>query len=118
MNGRILTALGTLALALSTSGCLISSSTSVEIEGDWVEASVAKSIAPGMKEEDVLARMGDPTSRTELEDGSQILRWTWREERESHAGIFLLISTDNETITTHSTYVELCEGVVTRTWRD
>ena len=111
--------LAVLFLALASSSCVIVRSNSgVERTGEYVSPQTFENIKSGVSSDYVLAVIGDPTTKTEVEEGSEIWRWRYTEIRESNGGVFLLISSKRTTDTVHNCYVELNDGKVVRAWRD
>lgn len=110
-------ALAGLMLA-GTAGCLVSSDTRQTRSGNYVADTTFNHITPGNTTEGfVRATLGPPTSVTPLEDGSQLWKYSYSERRESSGAVFLLFGGHDEKEQTHTAFVQLKHGVVTKAWR-
>jgi len=110
--------LPTLLLTTLLPGCLITSKGDTSHSGQHISAETYAQVKEGTTQGFVLATFGEPTSKTTLEDCSQIWRWRYTETRSSSGTVILLLSSSNRTETQHNTFVEFMDGVVVRTWRD
>lgn len=112
----------TAALALLAAplagGCVINASSNSEVSGRYVSEATIQRIQPGKDAEYVLALLGEPSSRTQVSDGTEIWKWGYRKEKRSGSGIAFVFSGKSTTTTEHTTYVELKDGVVVKSWRD
>ena len=114
-------AVAALGLACTTvlPGCLINSSNSTSISGRYIGPNTLSQIEPGKSREDfVVATLGTPTTKTTLEDGSQVWRYEYRKRTQSSGRVFLLLDSDNFTEKDGAVYVILRDGIVEKTWRD
>lgn len=108
-----------LLLALSSTSCVIvRSNTGVDRKGDYVSPQTFEQVKPGVSAEYVMAILGAPTTKTELENGTMIWKWRYTEVTESNGGILLLVSSKKSTDSVHNSFVEFEDGTVVRAWRD
>ena len=99
-------------------GCIITSKGDTSHSGQYISAETFSKVEPGTSSGFVLATFGEPSTRTTLDDGSQIWRWRHTETRSSSGTVIFLLSSSNRTETQHNTFVEFRDGVVVRVWRD
>jgi hypothetical protein len=65
----------------------------------------------------VLALLGDPTSQTTLDDGTEVWKWIYREQGINTSILQLTSSDDAPTLPQMLTFVRLREGTVIDKWR-
>lgn len=100
-------------------GCLINSRNSISISGRYIGPSTLKQIEPGKSRQDfVLATLGAPTTKTRLEDGTEVWRYEYRKLTQSSGSVFLLLDTDSCVEKEGAVYVVFRDGIVEKTWRD
>lgn len=107
--------------ALSTlllPSCLIGSNTSTTVSGTYVGEGTFDQVEVGDSEGHVVALFGPPTSTTDIDDDSRILRWEYEEERRNEGHVFLLINAESRRENQSSVSVIVKDGVVDRIWRD
>jgi len=75
-------------------------------------------IEPGCGDKFVLALLGEPMSKVQLDDGMELWRWALRERRTSAGNIVYRIETDPNARAERRAYVEFKSGRVRRAWRD
>ncbi|MFM9997080.1 MAG: hypothetical protein ACKVU4_14925 [Phycisphaerales bacterium] len=110
---RIALAVGALALTPVMGGCLIGSSSHTTYSGRYVSGSDLDRVVPGYTTGDeVLDLLGEPSSRREDDDGSELWRWTYRKTHSSHGHVLLLFSGRSRTETNGAVSVTLRDGVV------
>ncbi len=105
-------------LALPIAGCLVSARSSTEVTGNPVSETTLSQIEPGAKHDFVLALLGEPTSKSQLEDGSSLWKWAYREQKTSRGGIFLILSSTRTSEKTGTVFVHFEDETVKRSWRD
>ena len=109
-------------LALTLPGCLIMSSDKTQTEGTQVSEETLAQIAPGTSEELVLALLGPPTSRKEMSDGTELLRWRFQRTQKRGTAVLVIFAGSTETKETGTIFVILEQGderrIVQRVWRD
>jgi outer membrane protein assembly factor BamE (lipoprotein component of BamABCDE complex) len=122
MNARtpaLAAALALLAAAPMLSGCLVNSHSHSEFTGHYIGANTLQQIEPGKSKEDfVVATIGTPTTKTRLEDGSEVWKYEYRKRTSGNGTIFLLLNTSNSTEKEGAVYVIFRDGVVEKVWRD
>ncbi len=111
-------ALPAVLLSALLCGCVISSSGRASHSGQYVSAATFEQIEAGKSKEYVLALLGDPTTKTSLDDGVEIWKWRYTESRSSSGHIFLLLDASSSKDEQHNTFVEFEHGVVAAAWRD
>ncbi|MBL8763087.1 MAG: hypothetical protein JNM07_02315 [Phycisphaerae bacterium] len=119
MHHRMLASAPLLVATLILPGCLVSSNNSSKMTGAYIGPSTFAQVEAGITKTDwVLAAMGEPTTRSKLDDGSEIWRWSYTRRTTSSGGVFLIAggSTDNETV--GATCLHVRDGVVVKAWRD
>ena len=108
-----------IAATLPLAGCLIRSSSSSRLRGDYVGPTTFSQIEPGeTTAEWVRAVLGEPTRRETLDDGSQIWVWSHERRRKSSGGVFLIFGGSSDRETVGRAYVQIEDGIVTKAWRD
>jgi hypothetical protein len=101
------------------SGCLVSGNSHQTTSGAYVGPSTFNQVEVGTTTEEwVLATFGTPTSRTKLNDGSEILKWSYTQTKSGSGSVFLLYGGSNSTEKQGAAFVQLRDGVVTKAWRD
>ncbi len=105
-----------LGLALPVAGCLVSARSRTEVTGNPVSETTLSQIEPGAKPDFVLALLGDPTSKTPLEDGSSRWKWAYREEKTSGGGIFLILSSTRKSERSGTVFVLFEDGAGHKSW--
>ena len=107
-----------LLASMPLTGCLISGDTKTETSGRYVGDETLAQITPGKSPEFVLALLGEPSTRTQLSDGSEIWKWAHVERKKSQSGVIFLLGTKTETEKTRTAFVAFKDGVVEKAWRD
>lgn len=105
-----------LALVPLLPGCLIGSHSRTENVGRYVSQTTLSQIQPGKSKEYVLALIGEPTTRTTVDEHTELWKWSCVERKDSGGHVIFLISADNRTEIERTTFVELHDGVVVRAW--
>src|SRR5262245_47774979 len=107
-----------LAAVLGLSGCLVGGSSQVRREGSFVADSTLNRIEPGKTQESwVLATLGHPTEKTEVAPNHELWKYCYKEVKNSSGYIFLIFGGCDSKETSGNVFVELEDGVVTKTWR-
>jgi outer membrane protein assembly factor BamE (lipoprotein component of BamABCDE complex) len=118
MNRKLALALVVPALVAGLQSCIINASSKTSQTGKYVSNETFKQIQPGTQQEYVLALIGEPSTKTQLSDGTEIWRWTYRETKNSSGAVIFLINTDTQNESEKSSYVQMESGVVTKAWQD
>jgi len=101
-------------------GCVIVNADShTQYEGRYVGDETLAQIRPGATQEYVSALIGEPSTRTDLADGTTIWKWAYSKRVSSQNHVFLLFSGDSSNVTQGAVYVEFGpDRLVRRAWRD
>lgn len=113
--------LASLALACAPlAGCVIVNADShTKYEGRYVSDETLTQIQRGATQEYVLALIGEPSSRTDLSDGTSIWKWAYSKRVSSQNSVFLLFSGDSSKESAGAVYVDFGpDHLVRRHWRD
>ncbi len=114
--------LGTALLAagaLAAPACVISAGSDTEVSGQYVSQTTLDRIEPGKDKAYVLALIGEPSSKSKLDDGTEIWKWRYTEKKRSHGHLIFIFDTDSKTETRHLSYVEFgSDGKVVKSWQD
>lgn len=118
---RLLTMLALTCFLIGASGCLITSASRVDESGVRVSPQTLEQVEPGETTEQwLVATLGEPTARStvEGEDGTEILRYTYRRVESSKGAVFLIFGGSRRHEESQTTYFEVTDGVVTRMWTE
>jgi len=107
-----------LLLCASLSGCLIGSSSRTEHTGIYVSEKTLAQIQPGKDKSYVIALIGDPETKHTLDDGSELWKWSYSEEKTSRGSVIFLISSNKTVATKRATFVEFRDSKVVKAWTD
>ncbi|HTF87647.1 MAG TPA: outer membrane protein assembly factor BamE [Planctomycetota bacterium] len=99
-------------------GCLIGSKTSSQNSGKFVSQNTLAQIEPGKDKSYVVALIGDPTSKTKLDDSSELWKWCYTQDKRSTNSVIFLVGTESHTATERTTFVEFHDGKVVKAWAD
>lgn len=106
-------------MLLFTSGCLISKSHSVHESGAKVSGPTLAQIKPSETTEAwLLAAVGDPTSRRDVDDHTHLLRYEHTVTTKKGGAIFLLYAGGESEQRKSSVIFEITDGIVTRYWTE
>lgn len=107
------------SMLASLSGCLIRVDSSNEYSGNYIPPSTLSKVEEGKTTQEwITATMGEPNTKTKLDDGSEIWRYEYERTRSSSGSVFLLLDSDSRSRTRGATFVELKDGIVQKVWRD
>lgn len=117
-TGKRLSAVLIAAMAFTSVGCLVATSSTTKRQGNYVAQSTLDNILPGKTSNAwIVATLGEPTSKTVLEPGHELWKYSYKETHESGGAIFLLYAGGNGKVADGTVFVELTDGVVTKFWR-
>lgn len=108
-----------LLVPMTISGCLIASSKESSIRGAYVQPNMVSKLRLNettMTEVEEL--MGQPSSSTLNDDGSETWTWNWSKTTEDSGAVFLIFAGDSEKTVHESVHVKFKDGVVVKKWRD
>jgi outer membrane protein assembly factor BamE (lipoprotein component of BamABCDE complex) len=115
---RTFTFISVLAAVAVCPGCLIGSHSHTDVSGRYVGPDTLAQIQPGKSEAYVTALLGDPSDKTNLEDGTSIWKWSYTETRNSSGAVIFIFASDSKVETQRTTYVELKDALVVKAWHD
>jgi outer membrane protein assembly factor BamE (lipoprotein component of BamABCDE complex) len=107
------------AAIVTAGGCLVVSESSSYERGVKVSQATLAQVEPGITTEAwVLATLGEPTARTEVEGRENVSILVYRHQRHQSSGgaVFLLFAGEQEHTTKSTAYFEITDGIVTRHW--
>jgi len=105
-------------IAFCLTGCLVMSSEKTEVEGTPVSEETFAQIEPGSSEDLVIALLGEPTTRDDLSDGTNLLKWTYRKTTKKGSAVLVIFAGSKKTEEAGTIYVILEDGRVKKVWRD
>jgi outer membrane protein assembly factor BamE (lipoprotein component of BamABCDE complex) len=110
---------GALAAAFAaTPGCLVVSKSNTRYSGHYVSPSRLDRIEPGRTTADeVLEELGEPMSRTEHTDGSEVWRYEYTKTTSNHGAVFLIFAGSSRKEASGEVQVTVKDGVVQRVWQ-
>ena len=121
MIRRILIGITALAIAIMTPGCLVVSGSSFHESGVKVTPTTLDRIELGTTTEAwVIAALGEPTERTEVEGQPNvvILRYEHRTTEHSGGAVLFIFAGGKDESHTSTAYFEVTDGVVTDYWTE
>jgi len=108
----------TLIGLFSVNGCLVGTSSQVRRDGSYVAEDTLRNIEPGRTDKAwVLATLGEPSERNQLDAGHELWKYSCRETRDSAGYVFLIFGGSDQKVTKEQVFVELKDGIVTKSWR-
>jgi len=115
---KTLAALSLAALTvLPLSGCIHGKSYS-SLSGDYIGSGTYNRIKIGKTTEAwVLAALGEPTRRSNL-DGGQLWAYEYERTERSKGSVLLIIGGSSSEESSGGTYIEIKDGIVADAWRD
>ena len=112
------TAILLLAIMLTFSGCLFSSSENTKVTGRYVAPEVLDQVQVGNDKNFILDLLGEPTNRTSPAPGTDVWRWEYTRATTKKGAVFLLLASSKTTTETESIFVEFKTGRVSKSWRE
>ncbi len=117
LRAAMLTAAAAVVMA-NLGGCLIGSSNTEASTGKEVSQATFNKIEPGVTTKKwVEATLGEPTSSSTLDDGTEVWKWSYANVKSSRGTVLFLFGGSSTKTTSGSAYVEMKDGLVTRAWR-
>lgn len=107
------------ALALTLPACsIISSENHVSYTGNYVPSDSLSQIRLGESTpEYTSAILGEPTSKSDLEDGTSIWRWDYTVRKSGEGSLLLVFDGESSSEKRQSTFVQFRDGVAVKKWR-
>ncbi len=121
MIRRILISLTAVAFAIMTPGCLVVTGSSYHESGVKVTLTTLDRLEVGSTTEAwVIATLGEPTARTEVEGQPNvaILRYEQRTTEHSGGTVLFLFAGGKDESHTSTAYIEVTDGIVTDFWTE
>ena len=116
---RAVTAGLLLTATLPLAGCLVSGSSKETMTGEYVGKSTYSEIEPGVTTEKwILGVLGEPSSKTCLDDGSTLWKWAYKKDHSSSSAVFLIFGGSSRKESEGATFVQLKDGIVVKAWQD
>jgi hypothetical protein len=106
-----------MAMGLTLTGCLLTvNSDSKPILTVWDDGDVNRLELGSSDQEWVRNSFGEPISKLNYADGTEIWKYRNRSEKDTEVGLFLLFSVDIESERVETLSVEFLDGVVSNYW--
>jgi len=106
------------SMLIMTSGCVRSRS-SIQTTGRYIGDQTVARIEPGKTTREwVLAVMDEPTSKSRLENGVEIWKWSYQRVKTSSGSVLFLVAGSGRDETIRNVYVEFEGDIVRQVWRD
>lgn len=112
MSSKVVLAL---LAALALGGC---QSRSLAMRHIDIGAQTLDRIEPGSGQKFVLALLGEPLEKVQLDDGLELWRWAMRERTTASGSVLFRIESEPSARADRRAYVEFKDGRVRRAWRD
>ena len=110
--------LGSLTLG-SMQGCLISSSKESRISGAYVQpGAVTKVKVNKTTSEEVEEILGQPSSSTFNDDGTETWTWRWSKRTEDDGAVFLIFAGESEKTVYQAVNIQFADGIAIKKWRE
>ncbi|MCZ6836208.1 MAG: hypothetical protein O7G85_10575 [Planctomycetota bacterium] len=103
------------------SGCLIVSGKSTKESGTRISNTTLGQIEPGVTTESwLIATLGEPDRRSDVEgqEGVSVLLYEHCETKSDGTAVFLIFAGGSDVTRITTTYFEVDDGIVTRTWTE
>lgn len=107
-------------LILFGCGCLVVSHKSVTLgsKGPMVSAKTLEQIEPGRTSKaKVIALLGEPNTKQELDDGTELYKYVYTKQTKTNAVVFLLLTSHDTMDERSELFVEIKDGVVQNFWK-
>ncbi len=106
-----------LLASIALTGCLVTvDSDSRSLHSVWNEADVSR-LQLGKTDRDwVTTSFGNPGTKLNYADGTEIWKYRNRSEKDTEVGLFLVFSVDVEEERTETLSIEFTDGLVTNYW--
>lgn len=98
--------------------CIVNVDSHRERSGRYVSSATLAQVEPGRSQDYVVALLGEPNTRTKIDGGTEIWKWTYTETKRSEGSLIFVFSGDETERIEGATYVEFENGVVRKTWQD
>lgn len=108
------------AVAMVLPACsVISSENHVSYTGNYVPSDSLSQIRVGESSPEYTAAiLGEPTSKSDLDDGTSIWRWDYTVRKSGEGSLLLVFDGESSSEKKHSTFVQFRDGVAAKKWRN
>lgn len=112
--------LGAAAAAMATlPACIVSSSNKVRSSGRYIGDQTIARIEPNKTDRKwILAVLGEPTSKSALDDGVELWKWEYMRVKTSSGSVLFVAAGNDREETIRNVYVEFKGDIVSQVWRD
>lgn len=100
------------------SACVIDARSHVESSGRHFSRETLEEIQPGRNQEFVLALLGEPTTRAQAGEKSEVWKWQYKSREHRSGSLIFVFDADKTTETQGMTYVLFEDGKVAKVWQD
>ncbi|MFN3162978.1 MAG: hypothetical protein ACE37N_05740 [Pseudohongiellaceae bacterium] len=106
-----------LGMALIMTGCLVTvDSDSRAVHTVWDEGEVGRLKIGNSNQDWVRSSFGEPMSKLNYADGTEVWKYRNRSEKDTEVGVFLLFSVDVEEERIDTLTIEFVDGIVSDYW--
>ncbi len=106
-----------LAMAVTMTGCLVTvDSDSRPLQTVWNEGDVTRLQVGQSDKQWVRNSFGDPVTKLNYADGTEIWKYRNRSEKDTEVGLFLIFSVDVEEERVETLSIEFADGIVSNYW--
>ncbi|MFT6092278.1 MAG: hypothetical protein ACJA2Q_000160 [Pseudohongiellaceae bacterium] len=106
-----------MAVGLTLTGCLVTvDSDSRSILTVWDDGDVARLELGSSDQAWVRSSFGEPVSKLNYADGTEIWKYRNRSEKDTEVGVFLVFSVDIESERIETLSIEFVDGLVSNYW--
>lgn len=106
-----------LAMAVTMTGCLVTvDSDSRPLQTVWNKGDVTRLQVGQSDEQWVRNSFGDPVTKLNYADGTEIWKYRNRSEKDTEVGLFLIFSVDVEEERVETLSIEFADGIVSNYW--
>src|SRR5437762_8990254 len=103
---------------LANTGCLVGGSSEVKRDGNYISETTLNTIEPGKTGKAwVLATLGEPSSKKDIEPGHELWKYSYKETKEGDGYVFLIFAGSDKNVTGGNVFVEFKDDVVSKSWR-
>jgi len=108
-----------LLICFVTSGCIVSTENTSQERGKKLKNSSLRKLEPGVTTKDwTVSVLGTPTSRSKLDNGTEVLKYEYSKTVNHELVIFLLLGSESEKTTRESVCLEFKDDILTRYWSE
>lgn len=118
MGSRVAIAAMMVGFAACAPGCLISQHSDEHYSGTYVSEPTFAQIQTGVTTRAwILGTLGEPTTKTQLENGEELWKWQYAKVKQSGGAVLFIFGGSSTSTEGGSAYVQIKDGVVTKAWR-